>query len=203
MSDCDVLSLAINKKTDLIVFNTSDLKSGRGMYLDFEYTINNFQNRLINKFKIIEPSSERICIREGIAEGKIIGCNLTSILKLAGTPYFPDFENKILFIEGYRESTKRIITILEQLKQIGIFNKIKGIVIGYIYGFEDPKMIKKNNIKCKYENLVLEVTKEYNFPILKTHDFGHHTPNCCIPIGAKVRIDAKNKFIEIIEDFLE
>ena len=205
MSDIDVLHLAINTKTDLVVFHCSDPKSGRPgkpTDLDIEYTWQNFQNRIINKSKIVSASSERICVRKGITEGKIIGCNLSSILKLAGTPYFPNFENSILFLEGYSENTKKVICKLQQLKEIGVFDKIKGIVIGYVVGFQDEKWIKENNIKAKYEDIVLDITKEYDFPILKTNDFGHECPNCFLPIGGTAKLDASNKSIEIIYDFL-
>ena len=203
MSDIDVLHLAINTKTNLIVFNSSDPKSGRGLDLDMDYTWQNFQNRLMNKSKDIPASSVRKCIKKGIAEGKIIGCNLSSILKLAGTPYFPNFENSILFLEGYSEDTKKAITKLSQLKEIGVFDKIKGMVIGYVVGFQDKEWIEKNKITCKYEDIVRDITKEYSFPILKTNDFGHNSPNCFLPIGAKVKIDAANKTIKIAENFLD
>lgn len=203
MSDIDVLHLAINTKTGLIVFHGSDFKSGRKLDLDIPYTWQNFQDRLISKSKKISASSKRICVRKGISEGKIIGCNLSSILKLAGTPYFPNFENSILFLEGYSENTKKLICKLQQLKEIGVFDKIKGIIIGYIFGFQDKKWKIKNNIKVNYENIVLDITKECDFPILKTNDFGHESPNCYLPIGAKVKLDSTNKTIEILEDFLE
>jgi len=51
MSDIDLLHLAINTKTNLTVFHGADPKSGRGLDLDFEYTWENFQNRLMNKSK--------------------------------------------------------------------------------------------------------------------------------------------------------
>jgi muramoyltetrapeptide carboxypeptidase len=205
MSDIDVLHLAINTKTNLVVFHGSNPKSGRSgkpIDLDIEYTWQNFQNRMINKSKEIPASSERICVREGIAEGKIIGCNISSILKLAGTPFLPDFENSILFLEGYSENTKKVICKLQQLKEIGVFHKIRGIVIGYVVGFQDEEWIKENNIKSKYEDIVLDITKEYNFPILKTNDFGHKCPNCFLPIGGTAKFNAANKSIEIIDDFL-
>lgn len=205
MSDIDVLHLAIYTKTKLVVFHGSDPKSGRAgkrMDLDIEYTWQNFQNRMINKSKDVPASSERICVRKGIAEGKIIGCNLSSILKLAGTQFFPNFENSILFLEGYSENTKKAVCKLQQLKEIGVFDKIKGIVIGYVVGFQDEEWIKENNIKAKYEDIVLDITKEYDFPILKTNDFGHKCPNCFLPIGGTAKIDATNKSIEIIDDFL-
>ncbi|MCK9272403.1 LD-carboxypeptidase [Candidatus Gracilibacteria bacterium] len=202
MSDIDVLHLAINKKTGLIVFHGSDPKSGRDLDLDFEYTWTSFQDRMMHRSKEIPASSERKCVRKGIAEGKIIGCNLSSILKLAGTPYFPDFQNSILFLEGYSENTKKAIAKLQQLKEIGVFDKIKGIVIGYVLGFQDKDWIKENNIESNYEDIVLDITKDYNFPILKTNDFGHKCPNCYLPIGAKIKLDAQEKEITIIEDFL-
>lgn len=189
----------------MVVFHGSDPKSGRAgkrMDLDIEYTWQNFQNRMINKSKDVPASSERICVRKGIAEGKIIGCNLSSILKLAGTQFFPNFENSILFLEGYSENTKKAVCKLQQLKEIGVFDKIKGIVIGYVVGFQDEEWIKENNIKAKYEDIVLDITKEYDFPILKTNDFGHKCPNCFLPIGGTAKIDATNKSIEIIDDFL-
>ncbi len=202
MSDIDVLHLAIHSKTGLTVFHGSDPKSGRNLDLDIEYTWENFQKRMFQKSKTIPASEERICVKKGIAEGKILGCNLSSIIKLAGTPYFPDFTDAILFLEGYSEDLKTAIPKLQQLKEIGIFDQIKGIVIGYVYGFQDKEMIVKNDIKVKYEYVVLDITKGYEFPILKTNDFGHRCPNCYLPIGTKVRIDAANKSIEIMEDFL-
>ena len=86
---------------------------------------------------------------------------------------------------------------------MGVFNKIKGIVIGYIYGFQDKEMIVKNDIRVKYEDVILDITKEFNFPILKTNDFGHRCPNCYLPIGARIKLDATNKSIEILDDFLK
>lgn len=203
MSDIDVLHLAINKKTDLVVFNGTNARAGRGFDLDNEYTWKSFQERIINKSRNIPPSSERICVRKGTAEGKIIGCNVSSILKLAGTQYFPDFENVILFLEGYKEDTKKAISKLQHLKETGVFNKIKGIIIGYMFSFQDEKAIKENNIKVKYEDIVLDLTKEFDFPILKTNDFGHRCPNCYLPIGAQVKIDAEKKSIELAGEFLK
>ena len=203
MSDIDVLHLAIHQKTGMVVFNSSDPKSGRDLDLDLEYTWNSFIERMFNCSKEIPVSSERKCVRKGVAEGKLLGCNLASIIKLAGTQYFPDFSGTILFVEGYTAGMNHIIWKLEMLKQLGVFDKIKGIVIGYIYGFQSEEWREKNNITAEFEDIVLDITKGYAFPILKTNDFGHRCPNCFLPIGAKVRLDAANKQIQIIDDFLD
>ncbi len=203
MSDIDVLHLAIHKKTGLVVFNSSDPKSGRDLDLDLEYTWNSFTERLFNCSKDIPASSDRKCVRQGVAEGKLIGCNLTSIIKIAGTQYSPDFSGAILFVEGYTVGMRNTIWKLELLKQLGVFDKIKGIVIGYIHGFQSEEWRQKNNITAEFEDIVMDITREYDFPILKTNDFGHRCPNCFLPIGAKVRLDAANKQIQIIDEFLD
>ncbi len=204
MSDNDVVSLAIYKMTGLITFNGSDFFAGKGFDFDFEYTWQSFQKRLFQKEKTILPYRPRITLREGQAEGKILGCNLSSILKLAGTKYFPDFEDSILFLESYFATPEKSIYQLQQLKEIGVFEKIKGLVVGFIAGFEDKELREKNQIpdNIQFEDILLDVVNEYDFPILKTHDFGHRNPTCYLPIGVEVCIDADKKHIEIKEDFL-
>ena len=194
-SDIDVLLLALNKKTDLITFHCCDTKIGSSKELDFDYTKKWFQKRLFEKSKIIEPSEEWFCVNEGQAEGKIIGCNPSSILKLAGTKYFPDFANSILFLETYKSNPAKITVQLTQFKQSGVFEKIKGVVVGNNFGFQPEKF--------KVENIVNIFLKEYNFPILKINEFGHYQPHAFLPIGAKVKLDATNKSIEILDDFLK
>jgi muramoyltetrapeptide carboxypeptidase LdcA involved in peptidoglycan recycling len=49
------------------------------------------------------------------------------------------------------------------------------------------------------EDVLLRVTAEYDFPVLKTDDFGHNCPNTVLPVGCEVRIDADRRTIEILE----
>ncbi len=202
MSNIDVLHLAINKLTGLVTFSGSDPKCGRGLDLDLEYSWNAFVDRLIDKSKVIKASDERKCLKSGIAKGKLLGANLNAIQNLLGTKYFPDFNNSILFLEIYKETVAKTLMKLEQFKQAGIFDNINGIVIGYNYSFQDEEVREEFGVDCDFEDIIIEVTKNYNFPILKTNDFGHRCPKCVLPIGAEVRMDADKKEIEIISDFL-
>jgi len=203
MSDVDIIHYAINKKTGLIVFNATDPKIEGENYLGFDYSLKCFKERLFDKSFEVKNSSDRKCVRKGVAEGKIIGCNLISLTKLSGTEFFPCFEETILFLESQELNVPKAIFELEHLKQLGIFEKIKGIVIGYMVNFQDKEKRMEKKIGVDFEDLVLEATKEYDFPILKINDFGHNSPNCCLPIGARVRINAEKKEVKIIEDFLK
>jgi len=72
---------------------------------------------------------------------------------------------------------------------MGVFEKIKGLWIGYY----------NHKSKIPYEEIVMNVVKDYDFPILKCDDFGHNTPNTTIPIGIKIKLDATNKKVVLLD----
>ena len=51
--------------------------------------------------------------------GHLIGCNLTLMSALLGTPYLPKFDNAILFLEDVGEAIYRVDRMLTQLKLSG------------------------------------------------------------------------------------
>ena len=194
-SDITVLLQTIYKKTGLITFHGSSFicfgeDDAEEKYKEFEST---FVNKRIGKFK----TGAKKVIRRGNAEGKIIGTNLGCMMYLLGTEYLPDMQDKILLIESYETSPNECHRRFAHLKQYGIFDKIKGIIIGYNYDLQ-----KNGDIFPQMEDILLEYTREYHFPIIKCNDFGHKIVNSVIPIGANCRIDSNNEKIEIIEQFL-
>ena len=53
--------------------------------------------------------------------------------------------------------------------------------------------------KVKFEDVIMNNLKDYKFPILKCDDFGHNCENVVIPIGGKIKLDATNCEVEILE----
>jgi muramoyltetrapeptide carboxypeptidase len=49
------------------------------------------------------------------------------------------------------------------------------------------------------EDVLLRITAEYDFPILKLDEFGHNCPNTTLPVGGRVRLDADAQEIVILE----
>jgi muramoyltetrapeptide carboxypeptidase len=79
-----------------------------------------------------------------------------------------------------------------------IFDHIRGAVIGYIDGLQNDE-----KATMQMEDVLLRVTAEHTFPILKVDDFGHNCPNTVLPVGSQVRIDADRRTIEIVEACLQ
>lgn len=194
-SDITVLLQTIYKKTGLITFHgESFIHFGEE---DAEEKYNEFESAFINKQIGKFHTGKKKIIRNGNAEGTLIGTNLGSMMYLIGTEYLPDMQDKILLIESYKTSPNECQRRFAQLKQYGTFDKIKGIVIGYNYDLQ-----KNGDIYPQMEDILLEYTKEYNFPIIKCNDFGHEIANSVIPIGVKVKIDCDNEKVEIVDEFL-
>ena len=195
-SDITVLLQTIYKKTGLVTFHGESFihfgeDDAKEKYKEFE---SGFVNKKIGKFL----TGNKKIIRNGNIEGKIIGTNLGSMMYLLGTEYLPDMQDKILLLESYRTSPNECQRRFAQLKQFGIFDKVKGIVIGYNYDLQ-----KNGNIYPQMEDILLEYTKEYNFPIIKCNDFGHKMVNSVIPIGVNLKLDCDSGKVEITEEFLK
>jgi muramoyltetrapeptide carboxypeptidase len=202
-SDCDVLLLAISKRCNFYTFHGCDSKYGNHREFDYEYTREYFEERLMKGLGEIVPYFPWKFMRENESmtfSGEIVGCNSQSILKLLGTSFFPDFDKKVLFLEDYRPSVSGVISRITQLKQVGVFDKISALVIGHIFEFDGEETESHIN----YEDIVYNLLKEYDFPILKIDEFGHYFPHAFLPLGAKVEFDIKNGMkLSIVDKFLE
>ena len=114
-------------------------------------------------------------------EGEVIGGNIRCFLKLAGTQYFPEADNKVLFIEGLGTSIEGVVTHLAQLKQIGVFDKISGLLIGTFTKIEKEISIEE----------LFELVQEYipsSLAVAKTQEVGHEKNSKILGIGVMIDI---------------
>jgi muramoyltetrapeptide carboxypeptidase len=137
--------------------------------------------------------SNRQCIRKGEAEGQLIGGYLEIICLLIAANQLADFKNKILFLENMGDSPT-IHMLLQTLKLAGVFDRISGLILGF-FPDAQPKSEKYRSVG----EIVLEITKEYSFPVLQINELGHNVENYVFPMGIKTRLDATNKTVEFLE----
>lgn len=115
-------------------------------------------------------------------EGIVVGGNIRCFLKLAGTPFMPDFTDKILFLESRSGGVAQMITFLSQYKQLGAFKKVRGIILGNFTQMEEEKLMPS------IEELVLEMIDDPNLPVAKTSEIGHGQDSKAILIGRNIII---------------
>ena len=194
-SDISVLLQTIYQKTGLVTFHGSAFKNFGKQFSEENYQ--EFENVFLRKKVAKFENGEKKVIRAGNACGKTIGTNLPRMLSIIGTEYFPDMQDKLLFLECYHTTINQCQSRIAQLRQCGVFDRVNGVVIGYNYDLQ-----KNGDIYPQLEDILLDYTKEYNFPIIKCNDFGHEIANAVIPIGVEARIDSDHAKVEITGEFL-
>jgi len=134
----------------------------------------------------------------GKTQGQIFGGCIPSINHLAGTEYWIDFKDKIMFIDipesspGEKLSLAELDSFLADLDNLEVFKNIRGLVIGRPYFYEE-----KDNQELK--KIIDYYTKEYNYPVLFNANIGHVSPIITLPLGAEVELNSQKNSFEIKE----
>jgi muramoyltetrapeptide carboxypeptidase len=129
-----------------------------------------------------EPLAEIACsvVRGGGAEAEIIGGCLSSLVTVLGTPYEPDLQGKVLFVEDVNEPPYKIDRMLTHLKSAGKLAGVKGVVFGQMPGCDTDNGL--------LHEVILDVLAAIEGPILSGFPSGHGARNLTIPLGVPVRI---------------
>lgn len=108
-------------------------------------------------------------------EGIVAGGNIRCLLKLAGTRFWPDFEGKLLLMEAYGDGLAQTAAFLAQLKLMGIFEKVNGIILGTFTRMEREGKTAQ----------VVSLVQNYagGLPVIKTQRIGHGEDSCGIVVG--------------------
>lgn len=135
----------------------------------------------------LDPAGLRI---DGVAEGPLIGGNLSLVAALVGTPFAWQAAGAILFLEDVAEEPYRVDRLLSQLRLAGVLDAVAGVLLGSFTEAESPAAILRDYLA------------PLGKPVLGGWPSGHGTPNLPLPLGACVRIDAARGRLTLLQDVL-
>jgi len=192
-SDVTALNCALLKKSEMVSFNGPSA----AVCIDSQEQINFDRIGLKDAINLLmrqsswgsapfkrNPMIVR-CVSPGTAQGQAVGGNLATLTSLIGTPYFPDVEGAILFLEDIRAGGYEVLQRLTHLKLAGILDKIAGVVIGEFV--KSPDKIDSGDPSI---NDVIVETFSNGPPCVVGFNFNHGDIGACIPIGSSVSLDA-------------
>ena len=207
MSDVTNFHLALFTKIGQVGFHMDDVTFGFGARESEEGSLLEADKQFFLDFLTkteapgkINPLTDWEQWRHGKAKGNLIGGNLHLMCQLAGTKYFPpkeSFEGAILYLEEVGESLYNIAGFLTQLKYLGVFDRISGLLIGKITYIKPAR--EKEIVEPSLQELVLDILKDYKFPIMANLDFGHFTVNIPMPVGIKVEFNTSKMELNFLE----
>ena len=132
---------------------------------------------------------ERAVARGGRAAGPALGGNLTLVTSLLGTPWEPDFDGCVLFLEEVGEPLYRLDRMLTHLRGSGRLRNVKALIGGSLRGC-GPVLDRSDG----WRRMMVEAAPP-EVPVVVGLPFGHGAANLAFPIGAIVEIDTDRRRI--------
>ena len=121
--------------------------------------------------------------RQGKASGTLFGGNLSVYASMLGSKYIKIPRNGILLFEDIGEEPYRIDRMIYQLKIAGVFNRLKGLIVGQFTEYEED-----NKMYGSLYESILSAVKEFDFPICFGYPVGHTRINLPIIMGGNATL---------------
>lgn len=186
-SDVCAIQLALLAQGSAVSFAGPMVYSEFGKDHPSTYTMDSFIRGTTQKTNIVDVAAiQRADVN---VEGILWGGNLSVLASLAGSPYLPNIEDGILFLEDVGEQPYRIERMLNTLHLAGILKKQKAIIFG------DFRM---GTIRDTYDSsydlsaVINHINRVSRVPVLTGFPFGHITNKTTFPLGAQAKVRSTN-----------
>lgn len=187
-SDTTALQLGLLKKSGLESYTGYTLTHPIDSRID-----ETLMNCLTGKSYTIQ---EGISVAPGIANGPLIGGNLSLLTSLLGTPFQPDLNECILLIEDVEIEPFKLDGMLSHLHLSGLFDQVAGVIFGQ---FEQciPLDAHKEEMGTA-DDVINEWSRKLSVPCLKDFPYGHGKRSCVLPLGRSVSLNASECTLDIL-----
>lgn len=196
-SDTTALQIAILKKTGLITY------SGAMPSVDMADGFHEWSEKMFWKVMLsdeplgtLEQEQPTEPVLDGVAQGRLIGGNLSLLAALSGTPYAPEWDGCILLCEDIGEEPYRIDRLLCQLENAGVFDAISGLAFGQ---FTDSSMRPTSVPQRSVEEIIREYAQIAAVPTIMNVMYGHQRVKWTLPLGGNAKIDGTKGTLTLLD----
>ena len=135
-------------------------------------------------------SGEPLSIRNAM----VWGGNLSVLVSMVGTPYFPGVKGGILFLEDIGEHPYQIERMLTQLLHAGILARQKAVVLGQFTGFT----LNAHDKGYKFSTVVAWLQAQLRIPVLTNLPYGHVQTKVLLPVGKRADLAAEGRDVMLV-----
>lgn len=202
-SDITSLHLAIGKHAGVVTFHGPGFSRFNPEDLT-DYTRKQFFKALtgdepLGEISLADGKKWLHTITAGVAEGELVGGNLTLLCASMGTPCQPDVAGKILFIEDVDTEPWCIDHAMSHLRNAGVLDSVAGVIIGECencvpYDYK-PGYLSDTSVEEVFEYYL----KNLGVPVMYGLPLGHTNDMATLPLGVRVRLDSENKLFSVLE----
>jgi muramoyltetrapeptide carboxypeptidase len=191
-SDITAMHLAILVRSGLVTFHGSNASSALqpANTGPFERMLMNPKNAVLetcDSGEILfagtgDVSSTIKTLVPGVAQGQLLGGNMTCLLRLIGTPYAPDFQGAILFLEDTGEKAYRVDGMFTHLRLAGILSQLSGLILGQ---FDHTDPVEQTRITSCLDREAVRI----GIPCISGAPIGHFAGQIVIPQGVQAELN--------------
>lgn len=193
-SDLTVLLNGISAQTGLVTLHGPMISTLARAEQD---TVLRLKECLRGEFRPCARPAGLEILRSGLSQGRLVGGNLTTICHLLGTPWQPQTEGCILFLEDTAEPLYKLDRMLTHLACAGLLRNISGLILGlFDPGHDDRLEIIRLNEQVWQR--ALELTASAKYPVWGGFPAGHQRQNIALPIGMEAVMDSFNGILEFL-----
>jgi muramoyltetrapeptide carboxypeptidase len=129
----------------------------------------------------------------GVAEGPLLGGNLSLLTRLLGTPWLPDLTGAVLLLEDIGEQPYRIDRMWTHLRLAGAFDRVAGVALGEFTDCETP------GAEFTLRDVLWSLAAETGLPCVGGLPIGHGAVNVPVALGTRVRLDGGAGTVSFLE----
>lgn len=194
-SDITFLHTAMGLYSNLVTFHGPMLASCVGKDSFHELSAKMFQ-QLFEPMELhyTESISPLVTVAGGVAQGELVGGNLSLLANGIGTKFEVNTKGKLLLIEDIGEEPYRVDGLLNQLRMAGKLADAAGIVIG---DFADAEPKKRDN-SLTLEEVFVHYFGNLGIPVVSGFKIGHCQPHFAVPLGVDAKLDADNRTLTVL-----
>jgi muramoyltetrapeptide carboxypeptidase len=137
-------------------------------YLEDGVHLASFESALAGEAYEVGPAEGLRSLKSGLASGTLYGGCLSILVSLLGTPFEPQTEGKLLFLEDTGAKPYQIDRMLWQLRQAGKLADVRGIVFGEMLDCASPGAPSE-----LLEEVILRCLEDFEGPVAYGLRSGH------------------------------
>lgn len=194
MSDFTAFNLALLAQTGAISYTGPTAIADFGGEETDELTTELFGELMRGELELFSFESEDSDAVDG--HGVLWGGNLALVCSLLGTPYFPQVDGGILFLEDVGEAPYRVERMLTQLWHAGVLNRQMAVVLGRFTAYKTGA----SDNGFEMESVVRWLRETVKVPVVTGLPYGHVEVKVSLPIGQEVGLATEDGMAYLVLD---
>ncbi|MBQ0216171.1 LD-carboxypeptidase [Alcaligenes faecalis] len=194
MSDFTAFNLALLAQTGAISYTGPTAIADFGGDETDELTTELFGELMRGELELFSFESEDSDAVDG--HGVLWGGNLALVCSLLGTPYFPNIDGGILFLEDVGEAPYRVERMLTQLWHAGVLNRQMAVVLGRFTAYKTGASDNGFNM----DSVVRWLRETVKVPVVTGLPYGHVDVKVSLPVGEEVGLATEDGMAYLVLD---